>query len=60
MYEIDFSLGDLVFTLRCGLLPGKLETALKVSGKQGIIGAEFFEKFGVQIDFPRQTLTVRA
>ena len=60
VYAIDLSLGDLVFTLRCGLLPGILETTLTASGKQGIIGAEFFAKFGVQLDFPRQILTVRA
>jgi Ca-activated chloride channel family protein len=60
VYEIDFSLGDLVFTLRCGLLPGMLETALKVSDKQGIIGTEFFTRFGVEMNYPRQILTVRA
>lgn len=60
VYAIDFSLGDLVFTLRCGLLPGMLETALMVSGKQGIIGTEFFTRFGVLMNFPGQILTVRA
>ena len=60
VYDIEFSLGDLVFQLRCGLLPAMLESTLKISGKQGIIGTEFFAKFGVQLDFPRQTLSVRA
>jgi Ca-activated chloride channel family protein len=60
VYDIEFSLGDLVFQLRCGLLPAMLESTLKISGKQGIIGAEFFAKFGVQLDFPRQILSVRA
>jgi hypothetical protein len=60
VYDIEFSLGDLVFQLRCGLLPAMLESTLKISGKQGIIGTEFFAKFGVQLDFPRQILSVRA
>jgi len=60
VYAIDISLGDLVFTLRFGTLPSMLEKALKVSGKQGIIGTEFFVKNSVQLDFPRQTLSVRA
>lgn len=60
VYMIDFSLGDLVFTLRCGVLPAMLETALNVSGKRGIIGTEFFEQYGIQLDFPRSILSIRA
>jgi Ca-activated chloride channel family protein len=60
VYVVDFSLGDLVFTLRCGVLPSILETALKVSSKQGIIGVEFFRKYGVQLDFPRKIMSLNS
>lgn len=60
VYPVEISLGDLVFTLRCGVLPNMLEKALLISGKQGIIGTEFFTKYSVQLDFPRQTLSLRA
>ena len=60
VYEVELSLGDLAFTLRCGILPSLLETTLLVSGKKGIIGVEFFKKFTVQLDFPNKIMSLRS
>jgi Ca-activated chloride channel homolog len=60
VYEVELSLGDLAFTLRCGVLPSLLETTLLVSGKKGIIGVEFFKKFTVQLDFPNKIMSLRS
>ena len=60
VYEVEISLGDLAFTLRCGVLPTLLETTLSVTGKKGIIGVEFFEKFAVQLNFPGKTISLRS
>jgi len=60
VYEVEFSLGDLTFTLLCGVLPGMLETAMKVSGKEGIIGAGLFAQFTVELDAKGKQISLRA
>lgn len=52
VYKIPFQIGRKEVTLRCGVLPGLLEKALFMMGKQGIIGTEIFEKFDVHLALP--------
>lgn len=56
VYEIPFQLGTQKFNLKCGVLPSLLETTVLVTGKSGIIGSEFFEKFMVSLAFPENLL----
>lgn len=37
-YDVPVSLGDIVFTLRCGELPGLLGMTLMMAGTKGIVG----------------------
>jgi hypothetical protein len=39
-HQVDLSLSDLTFTLRCGTLPGLLGQTLMVADSQGIVGNE--------------------
>jgi Ca-activated chloride channel family protein len=56
VYGIPFEIGSLKFELRCGVLPGLLEKAILVTGKRGIIGAELYQKFLVQLAFLENTI----
>jgi hypothetical protein len=59
VYEVSMLLGDHDFSLRCGVLPDLLEATMKISGKHGIIGAQLFEKFQVQLAFPDNAMFLR-
>ncbi len=56
VYEIPFDLGDVRFTLHCGVLPDLLETTLKVTGNHGILGSEIYREHLVCLAFPEETL----
>jgi len=54
---VKMSLGGIVFTLRCGTLPGLLGMTLKMTGTQGIIGNGLLANRTVGY-FPRRRLMV--
>jgi len=56
VFDVPFKLGKKHFQLRCGLLPDLLETALLVTGKHGIIGAELYQQFIICLAFPEQAI----
>ena len=58
VYEVAMSLGDLSFSLRCGVLPSILEATLQVAGKQAIIGTEFFRQFRTELDMGRKAISI--
>jgi hypothetical protein len=53
-HQVDLSLSDLTFTLRCGTLPGFLGDLLKSANAQGIVGNESM-KGRVTGYFPRRS-----
>lgn len=56
VYDIPFDIGGESFSLRCGVLPEMLETALRVTGNTGIVGSELYQKFIVCLAFPESRL----
>ena len=59
VYEVPVRLGRLNLTLRCGVLPQTLESALFVRGKRGIIGSELFKKYVVTLAFPEKKMLLQ-
>lgn len=54
-HNVPVGLGDSVFTLRCGTLPGLLGATLMMAGTSGIIGSQVMENRVVRY-FPRRKL----
>lgn len=54
-YQVDVSIADLSFKLRCGTLPGLLRATLTMAGTQGIIGNQILVNRTVGY-FPRRNL----
>jgi Ca-activated chloride channel family protein len=55
-FDIPFQLGSLNFTLRCGVLPSMLESALLLTGNYGIVGSELYQKYIVDLAFPDRAI----
>jgi hypothetical protein len=56
-HQVDVTLGSHAFTLRCGVLPRHLATALQLSGTHGVIGNAIFRQRRVGY-FPRRRMLV--
>jgi len=59
VYQLEMSLGDMTFTLPCGVLPSILEATLQVAGKEGIIGTALFEQFRIEMDMQTKRLLIK-
>jgi Ca-activated chloride channel family protein len=58
VYEVPITLEGEMFTLRCGVLPGMLETAMQVTGKSVIIGSELFQKYIVSLSIGEKSMVL--
>jgi hypothetical protein len=56
-HKVDIKLGEVEFTLRCGVLPGLLGATLMMAKTEGIIGNEVFNNRSVGY-FPRRRTLV--
>jgi Ca-activated chloride channel homolog len=59
VYEVPFEIGGMELSLRCGVLPAMLETALGLTGAKGILGVELLQKFGIWLNLPNGEMYMR-
>jgi len=59
VFDIPFQLGQLNFNLRCGVLPPLLEKTLLVTGNNGIIGSELYQRYMVDLAFPENAIYLK-
>ncbi len=59
VYKVPFEIGGMELSLRCGVLPAMLETALGLTGVKGILGVELLQKFGIWLNLPEGEMYMR-
>jgi len=59
IYQVPVNLGGTSLSLRCGVLPPRLEEELFEDRRYAIIGSELLEKFVVAYDFPDKHLRLK-
>ncbi len=59
VYEVPFEIGGMKLSLRCGVLPARLEAALGLTGAKGILGVEFLQKFEIWLNLLEGEMFIR-